>query len=309
MDAANQQRILGYFIEEAKEHLDTLEKGILELGAVVDDRERVNEMFRAAHSVKGGAAMLGYSSIQRVAHRLEDAFKILSENELSVDQRLEALFLKGYDLLQSLVERLQSPAGLTDGEGNAIVQEGEPVFGELQDYLNQSVSDRAKSTLSAAPEPPVAPATYVPAAAMGSVSLSQQVKERLRELLALFKQPATADNRQQLQQMCCRLADIAPQELAWQRLVDTAEQAIANPQHPYELLAPVVIKELKQGGDALELGRGEEIAASPGLKQLAAAKIPQILLAVEPQAAAQVLLQVFNAQQVSQLRELLAVKA
>ncbi|WP_339367278.1 Hpt domain-containing protein, partial [Picosynechococcus sp. PCC 7002] len=56
MDAASQQKILGYFIEEAKEHLETLEQGILELSEVVDDTERVNELFRAAHSVKGGAA-------------------------------------------------------------------------------------------------------------------------------------------------------------------------------------------------------------------------------------------------------------
>ena len=77
MDAGNQQRILGYFIEEAKEHLETLEKGLLDLPSVVKEPERVNEMFRAAHSVKGGAAMLGFGSIQKTAHRLEDSFKIL----------------------------------------------------------------------------------------------------------------------------------------------------------------------------------------------------------------------------------------
>ena len=79
MDTANQQRILGYFIEEAKEHLQTLEQGILQLATSVRDAETVNEMFRAAHSVKGGAAMLGYTSIQKTAHRLEDSFKILKE--------------------------------------------------------------------------------------------------------------------------------------------------------------------------------------------------------------------------------------
>ncbi|CCQ55834.1 Signal transduction histidine kinase CheA [Crocosphaera watsonii WH 0005] len=51
----DQQKILGYFIEEAKEHLETLETGLLELSAVVEDQERLNEMFRAAHSIKGGS--------------------------------------------------------------------------------------------------------------------------------------------------------------------------------------------------------------------------------------------------------------
>jgi type IV pili sensor histidine kinase/response regulator len=90
----DQQRILGYFIEEAKEHLETLERGILELSSVMEDTERVNEMFRAAHSIKGGAAMLGYSSIQKIAHRLEDAFKILKENRVVVDQKLESQRLR-----------------------------------------------------------------------------------------------------------------------------------------------------------------------------------------------------------------------
>ncbi|MEM0979949.1 MAG: Hpt domain-containing protein, partial [Cyanobacteria bacterium P01_H01_bin.58] len=51
-----QQRILGYFIEEAKDHLATLEQGLLNLQATIEDSEMVNEVFRAAHSVKGGAA-------------------------------------------------------------------------------------------------------------------------------------------------------------------------------------------------------------------------------------------------------------
>jgi chemotaxis protein histidine kinase CheA len=68
-----QQRILGYFIEEAKEHLETIEHGLLNLQAVVDDTELMSEVFRAAHSVKGGAAMLGIHSMQHISHRLEDS--------------------------------------------------------------------------------------------------------------------------------------------------------------------------------------------------------------------------------------------
>jgi len=136
LDSANAQKILGYFIEEAKEHLETLEQGILDLGNLVNNTEQMNEMFRASHSIKGGAAMLGYSSIQKTAHRLEDAFKILKENPIQVDQKLESLFLKGYDLLQILIDKLPSPLGLQAEEANAIVKKGEPTFAELQSHLN-----------------------------------------------------------------------------------------------------------------------------------------------------------------------------
>ena len=82
MQPEQQQRIMGYFIEEAKDHLNTIEQGLLNLQATIEDPELVNEVFRAAHSVKGGAAMLGLTSIQQTAHRLEDSFKVLKNAAL-----------------------------------------------------------------------------------------------------------------------------------------------------------------------------------------------------------------------------------
>ena len=283
MDAASQQRILGYFIEEAKEHLVTLEKGILELSSVVEDEERVNELFRAAHSVKGGAAMLGYGSIQKISHRLEDAFKILQENSVTIDQKLETLFFEGYDALQDLVERLQSPMGLQDDEGQAILKEVEPTFEELLQYLNQSSGKAASDSAT--------PGT------------AHQVTETLKQMLALFKQDS--GERNEIQALCESLARLVPNESNWHTLVETASRAIANPQHSYRLLAPVVITELKQGIDAIESGQ-EPLTPSPGLKQLAEAKQPQILIPLEPEAAANSLRQAFNKQQLSQLVELMA---
>ncbi|MGK7876070.1 MAG: Hpt domain-containing protein [Xenococcaceae cyanobacterium] len=308
MDAANNQRILGYFIEEAKEHLETIEKGILELSSVVEDAERVNEMFRAAHSVKGGAAMLGYGSIQKTAHRLEDAFKILKDNDIEVNQKLESLFFKGYDVLQDLIESLQGPFGLQDDEAEGIMQKAEPTFVELQDYLNQLLSGSVElpttgATLSQAS--PVLSASEVET--ISSLELAGQVRDMLKEMLQLFKQKATPESRQKLQRFCDSLAELAPDEKGWQTLVKTAESAIANPKYSYATLAPVVIKELKGGSDCMELGKGDQIAPSEGLHRLASAESPQILVTLEPKAAANILIKVFNKQQLSQLVQLLEV--
>ncbi|ELR99977.1 Hpt domain-containing protein [Gloeocapsa sp. PCC 73106] len=289
MDAATSDKILGYFIEEAKEHLETLEKGILDLSTVVNDTERINELFRAAHSLKGGAAMLNLSSIQKTSHRLEDAFKILRDGEATVDQKLEELFWDAYDVLQDLIERLQSALGLQEDEAEAIVKEAEPTFVELQEYLQQQ-----KVT-----------ATSSHATSGSYEQFSEAVIKELREMLNLFKQTPNPDNRHQLQQVCNNLQQIAPDAQNWQNLVGVAKVAIANPKHSYELLAPVIIKELKQGGDYLELEQHESIAPSLGLERLAQARTPQVLLTVEPKAAASVLLQVFDQVQVSELITLL----
>lgn len=291
MDSANAQKILGYFIEEAKEHLETLEQGILDLGNLVNNTEQMNEMFRAAHSIKGGAAMLGYGSIQKTAHRLEDAFKILKENPIQVDKKLESLFLKGYDLLQILIDKLSSPLGLQAEEANAILKKGEPTFAELQAYLNYLLD----------------PQKFTPAVATAS-SISIRVRDILKQMLQLFKQEETSASRQQLQKLTLSLSQLASEQQKWQYLVKNAESALANPKHSYRTLAPVIIKELKQAGDLLEWGRGEEITVSQELQLLAAAKLPQILITLEPELVASTLLQMFNRQQVSQLVQLLKTR-
>ncbi|MEA5509672.1 Hpt domain-containing protein [Crocosphaera sp. UHCC 0190] len=284
----DQQKILGYFIEEAKEHLETLETGLLELSAVVKDQERLNEMFRAAHSIKGGAAMLGYGSIQKIAHRLEDAFKILKENTVPTDQKLESLFLKAYDVLQNLVDKLQGTFGLKPEEADVIVQQSEPFFVELQTYLNQ-ILDGGTSAISSESDE----------------DSFEQVKDLLKQMLSLFKEKTNSENRQMLQKLCTQLGQVFPQEKSWKILTEIAADAIANPQHSYRTLAPVVIKELKQGSDYIELGKSEKIQPSEALQQLAAAKLPYILVSLDPQNIASSLRQAFNQQQLSQLVQLL----
>lgn len=299
VDSAKQQ-ILGYFIEESKEHLETLEKGLLDLQATVADQERVNELFRAAHSVKGGAAMLGFTSIQKTAHRLEDCFKILKENQVPVDQKVETLFLKGFDALQDLLERLQGPFGLREEEGEQVLQEVEPCFAELQDYLNSLVQGAQPGT------PPLA---VVKTASKKPAEVAEAAITILKEMLQIFKEKETAANRQKLQEMCDRLAQMEVSNENWQNLVKTVKKAISHSQHPYRILAPFVIKELKHACDLIALEKSSEIAPSYSLQQLAAGNPPsgakQILLTLEPKAAAKALLQSFEREQLTQIVQIL----
>jgi chemotaxis protein histidine kinase CheA len=284
LDSNNTQKILGYFIEEAKEHLETLEKGIVDLANMANNSEQINEMFRAAHSVKGGAAMLGYGSIQKAAHRLEDAFKILRENYVKVDQKLESLFLKGYDILHELVEQLQSPFGLQEEVGEKIIIGAEPTFNELQNYLGRLLSSQTSP---------------------GADSPKTGARDILRQMLQVFKSEAHSSSRLELHNLCQQLLPLAPQETKWQELVRLTQKAIANPKHSYLTLAPVIIKSLKQATDLIEIGQADKLQLNPELQQLANSPLPQILLTLEPKAAASTLMQLFNKQQLSQLVKIL----
>ena len=295
---SGKQQIIHYFIEEAKEHLETIEKGLLDLRSVMEDPERVNELFRAAHSVKGGAAMLGFGSIQKTAHRLEDSFKVLQEYPINVDQKLVSLFLKSYDTLQVLIERLQGPYGLRDEEADKLVQDAEPTFVKMQEYIDHLLaggeSEAVDDTLGGSGQTAV-------------VNLPTQVHGILKQMLQLFKGQDTTASRQQLQGLCNQLAQLDAQTATWQGLVKTTQKAIANSDNTYRTLAPLAIKEIKIASEQLPTGQVSTIAPSPYLQRLADARPgqKQILLLVEPQSAAKALTQAFNQQQLSQLVQLL----
>jgi chemotaxis protein histidine kinase CheA/CheY-like chemotaxis protein len=282
MLSEQQQRIMGYFIEEAKDHLNTLEQGLLNLQATIADPELVSEVFRAAHSVKGGAAMLGLDSIQQTAHRLEDYFKILKECPIKVDQKLESLCLRVFDTLQELLEQLQGPFGLTDDKANEIMAEVEPVFGELGKHMSHLVSQSGSAppedvelVSHPAPAPTQTPITKIPAVNEEESALrlvfQSDVPTRLREMLQQFKQADTTESRRQLQETCQTLARMGEQfDLpAWCRLLETARRAIADSGNTYRTLAPVVIKDIKQAQELILAGRATDVTESEELNHLA----------------------------------------
>jgi len=306
VDGGNQQRILGYFIEEAKEHLDTLEQGLLNVQESAQDPEMVNEMFRAAHSVKGGAAMLGFSSLQKVAHRLEDCLKILKEHPVKLDRHVESLFLQGYDTLKDLIEQLQGPFGLRDDEADKMVQAAEPTFKELQTYLERLISGGGAATAA----PAKSAKGGAKAAGQAPEKFSAQVTGILKQMLQLFKQSETPANRQKLQENYHKLAKLAQTVEPWQVLVKNASDAIANSQNSFHSLAPVIIKELKQASDQVQQGKEAAVKASPTLQKLAKATPSkgdgkQITITVEPKAAAKAIVKAFDKRQLTQLTKLL----
>lgn len=146
-----QQRILGYFIEEARDHLNTIEQGLLNLEGTLNDPEMISEVFRAAHSIKGGAAMLGLTSIQHTSHRLEDSFKVLKDHPVQVDQKLESLFLGVSDTLKVLLEHLSGPFGLSEDAANILMSETEPVFQWLNQHLELLV-EQGNSGVASSPD-------------------------------------------------------------------------------------------------------------------------------------------------------------
>ncbi|MDX2273231.1 MAG: response regulator [Cyanobacteriota bacterium] len=269
MNQDAQNRILGYFIEEARDHLTTIEQGLLSLRESMNDPELINELFRAAHSIKGGSAMLGLSSIQRTAHRMEDFFNIFRSREgrVPVDQHLETLLLRGFDTLSMLLEELQSPKGLTEEVGNAALAEIEPIFAETETHIHQLLGEAAPAANVPAMVP--AKATVAPAAAVDplQVAMSQTVPQLMREMLDLFKQREQPDVRSRLAQVGESLYAIGSEHqlTGWQQLTRAIGDAVKDPTTDLRSLALIALRDLKQGQQSILEGKASQVAPSSEL--------------------------------------------
>jgi chemotaxis protein histidine kinase CheA/ActR/RegA family two-component response regulator len=262
-----QQRILGYFIEEAKEHLATIENALLNLQTVIDDTEMMNEVFRAAHSVKGGAAMLGIHSMQHISHRLEDYFKILKEHPVRVDAKMESLFLKVFDGLNVLTEELQSSLSLSEELSHQTLQSVEPVFDELQAHLAQLTGAEFESDAD-----DLFGAAFSPAMSQEQtmVAFESEVMVQLRLMLQLFQANDVATARQGLQEICASLSQLGAQAglTTWQNLIMTVSDAIAESKNALGTLAAVTLPALKDARNAVLDGQASKIKPSETLMAL-----------------------------------------
>ncbi|PZU96545.1 MAG: hypothetical protein DCE90_09540 [Pseudanabaena sp.] len=273
-----QQRIIGYFIEEAREHLQTIEQGVLNLQNILGDSESINEVFRAAHSIKGGAAMLGVGSVQHVAHRLEDFFKIIKDTpNISVDERLTSLLLAGFDPLEELLDELQDNFKVSEESTNVAISRVKPIFNELEIYLNQLVSEVEGSdglvVMEASPELLTdiddSFTEIEPIPSQESV-FQEDVTTKMRDMLQLFRSEDNVESRSQLQEICNYFQQIGNQFNLrnWAGLATQVKNAIAQPTNSYRTLAPILIRELKESQDLVLANREDEIVVSAKIQSL-----------------------------------------
>jgi two-component system, chemotaxis family, sensor kinase CheA len=153
----------GIFFDEANEHLGAMETALLALEHQPGNRELLNQIFRAAHSIKGGSGTFGYFDLLRFTHALEGLLHLLRDGVVSLDPPLADLLLRATDALRALVEstrRGDPPPGSLDALlteiGRALAREPEePSRGPLAsaevaaDADDHDVSRSARSSLSA----------------------------------------------------------------------------------------------------------------------------------------------------------------
>ena len=109
----NLQQFRDVFFEEAREHLETMESGLLGLEAGGEaDAETLNGIFRSAHTIKGGSGMFGLDDIARFTHSLENLLDQVRGGKISMTPPLIDILLRSCDVLRGLLNAAQQGAGL-----------------------------------------------------------------------------------------------------------------------------------------------------------------------------------------------------
>ncbi|TAN40371.1 MAG: hybrid sensor histidine kinase/response regulator [Nitrospirae bacterium] len=101
-------KFIARFVEEARDHVAALNRGLVELEKDPGDGENLNAIFRAAHTIKGSSRMLKLTDITEVAHTLEDALGALRDKRISHTRELAELLYRGVDALSAMVETMSA---------------------------------------------------------------------------------------------------------------------------------------------------------------------------------------------------------
>lgn len=122
---------LEIFIDETKEHLQTLNDQVLILEAEPENIDTVNEIFRAAHSLKGMAGTMGFKRMQRLTHDMENVFSEIRNGKLNVNADMVDIVFKCLDAIEGYLTNIIESAD----EGT---EDNEELIGLLNDALAES---------------------------------------------------------------------------------------------------------------------------------------------------------------------------
>lgn len=137
-------RFLGLFLDEARELLQSLEAGLMDLEARRDDREHLDRTFRAAHTLKGAAGMVGLRAIAEFTHAVEAVLDKVRSGGLEVTPETITLLLRSRDHLGAAIEAVAGGA------------EPPPPPAGLMGALDDLAAGRAVAATTAQPAPVVA---------------------------------------------------------------------------------------------------------------------------------------------------------
>lgn len=124
---------MSMFLEESMDNLQTLNESLLQLEQEPNDIDKLNEIFRVAHTIKGMAATMGFNQMAELTHKMEDVLSEFRDGELKVTQKVVTVLFKCLDTLEQMVNNI------SDGvEGEVTIED---IIKELESITDGKQED------------------------------------------------------------------------------------------------------------------------------------------------------------------------
>ena len=179
---------LEIFIDESNEHLQTLSDQLIILEKEPDNSDTINEIFRAAHSLKGMAGTMGYKRMQNLTHDMENVFSEVRNGNMEVNSNLVDVLFQCLDALETYVDNIRE----TQDEGT---DDNEPII----KALNAFIASEGKGNAAPAAKKEEAPAATASAAPADDKDMpladfeKNAVNEALKKNLHVYKIKVSVD--------------------------------------------------------------------------------------------------------------------
>ena len=213
------QEILNDFLTETTEMIDGLDQKFVELETQPDNKDLLNEIFRAMHSMKGSAGFLGFNHLVDVTHRAESILNKLRQGEMAVVPEIITVILETVDTVKLIMSDIRAKGTDVNIPVEAMAKKLDDV---LAGNIGASVSapaavpvmPTASQTPATAPVPPAtAPATEAPAPQLGEILVNEGLATKEQVFDALTAQSKQGDAKQPLGELLIQAKAITEKAL------------------------------------------------------------------------------------------------
>ncbi len=134
----NNSQYLQMFFDESAEYLQQLNENVLLLEESPEDEEIINAVFRAAHSVKGMSATMGFNRLTDLTHKIENILAKVRNKEMNINERIIDIIFAGLDDLKALIDDIR--------EHGEEVTDVSDYLKKLDQILNNDFEDESSDT-------------------------------------------------------------------------------------------------------------------------------------------------------------------
>ena len=165
----NNEELLKDFFAEAEQQVEQLESNILVIESDPSNRDAIDEIFRAAHTLKGGSATVEMTELSHFTHSVEDVLDEIRSDRIKIDEDVVDLLLSSIDVIKAMLDAKK--------EGTSYDEDTEVITSKLHAYLPSKNGDVPKKKVEKVVQPVVQPVATQPVEQMNSDMVLPELSE------------------------------------------------------------------------------------------------------------------------------------